>query len=92
MRMAKFGCQIGTQATLAEAVAYAATQNGNKMEKMYLLGQTYCFNVLGPNGANWPRQLVLDNALIICEPKQGRLGSYSIFWGFQRGNNLLNRA
>jgi subtilisin family serine protease len=78
------GDQVGTQATLARAVAYAATPS---LEGATGRGADVIVSSLGPNGADWALTTVLDNALRYAA-RRGREGlGCPIFWASSNGNN-----
>jgi subtilisin family serine protease len=88
MLLASLGDQIGTQATLARAVAYAADPRMEINGEDVSSGADIIVSSLGPNGANWPLTTVLDNALIFAS-QQGRRGlGTPIFWASSNGNNV----
>ncbi|ARV43894.1 S8 family serine peptidase [Bacillus inaquosorum] len=75
--------QVGTQVTLARAVAYAADPS---RENVNAAGADIISCSLGPNGAEWTLQSVLDDAIEFAVNK-GRNGlGTSIFWAVSNGN------
>ena len=80
--------QVGTQATLARAVAYAADPRLEGTGADVGAGADVIVSSLGPNGANWALTTVLDNALQFAA-RQGRRGRGTpIFWASSNGNNV----
>ncbi|MGZ8361873.1 MAG: S8 family serine peptidase, partial [Allosphingosinicella sp.] len=80
--------QVGTQATLARAVAYAANPALEVAASSPLAGADVIVSSLGPNGANWALTAVLNNALLFAA-RQGRRGRGTpIFWASSNGNNV----
>lgn len=78
--------QVGTQTTLARAVAYAADpslENGNASGDE---GADVISCSLGPNGAHWSISTVLDDAIAFATT-QGRGGrGVPVFWAVTNGN------
>jgi subtilisin family serine protease len=82
------GDQVGTQATLARAVAYAADPRLEVATSSVAAGADVIVSSLGPNGANWALTTVLDNAINFAA-RQGRRGRGTpIFWASSNGNNV----
>ena len=82
------GDQVGTQATLARAVAYAADPRLEVATSSVAAGADVIVASLGPNGANWALTTVLDNAINFAA-RQGRRGRGTlIFWASSNGNNV----
>lgn len=80
--------QVGTQATLARAVAYAANPTMEVAGASPANGADVIVSSLGPNGATWSLTSVLDNALRFAA-RQGRRGRGTpIFWASSNGNNV----
>ena len=80
--------QVGTQATLARAVAYAANPAMEIAGADPATGADVIVSSLGPNGANWALTAVLENALVFAA-RQGRRGRGTpIFWASSNGNNV----
>ena len=80
--------QVGTQATLARAVAYAANPAMEIAGADPATGADVIVSSLGPNGANWALTAVLENALVFAAG-QGRRGRGTpIFWASSNGNNV----
>jgi subtilisin family serine protease len=80
--------QIGTQATLARAVAYAADPRLEVPGASVTAGADVIVSSLGPNGANWALTTVLENAILFAA-RQGRRGRGTpIFWASSNGNNV----
>jgi subtilisin family serine protease len=80
--------QVGTQATLARAVAYAADPRMETATASPLAGADVIVSSLGPNGANWALTSVLENALWFAA-RQGRRGrGVPVFWASSNGTNV----
>jgi len=80
--------QVGTQATLARAVAYAANPRLEVPGASLTGGADVIVSSLGPNGANWALSAVLENALLYAN-RQGRRGRGApVFWASSNGNNV----
>jgi thermitase len=80
--------QVGTQATLARAVAYAADPalEGGSTDD----GATAISCSLGPNGADWTLTAVLEDAIQFAAT-QGRRGlGTPIFWASSNGHVLIS--
>jgi subtilisin family serine protease len=86
MLVACLGDQVGTQTTLARAVAYAAdpsTEGGNRSD-----GADIAVSSLGPNGADWDLTQTMDLALQFAAAN-GRSGrGLAIFWAASNGRNV----
>jgi hypothetical protein len=88
MLVATRGDQVGTQATLARAVAYAANPSTEVNGADPATGADVIVSSLGPNGANWALTAVLQNAILFAT-RQGRKGRGTpIFWASSNGNNV----
>ena len=88
MLIASRGDQVGTQATLARAVAYAANPRLEVATASAAAGADVIACSLGPNGANWALTTVLENAIVFAT-RQGRRGRGTpIFWASSNGNNV----
>lgn len=88
MLLASRGDQIGTQATLARAVAYAADPRLEVAGAGVAAGADVIVSSLGPNVANWALTTVLENAILFAT-RQGRRGRGTpIFWASSNGNNV----
>jgi thermitase len=88
MLLATQGDQIGSQATLARAVAYAADPRLEVASADIAVGADVIVSSLGPNGANWALTAVLENAILFAT-RQGRRGRGTpIFWASSNGNNV----
>lgn len=88
MLLASRGDQVGTQATLARAVAYAADPRLEVAAASVAAGADVIVSSLGPNGANWALTTVLENAILFAT-RQGRRGRGTpIFWASSNGNNV----
>ncbi|NMH88235.1 S8 family serine peptidase [Flavivirga algicola] len=82
--------QVGTQSTLARSVAYAANPN---LEVSHLTpdkGADVIACSLGPNGANWTMESVLEDAINYATT-YGRNGKGTpVFWAVSNGNYTIN--
>lgn len=82
--IACLGDQIGTQTTLARAIAYAADPSLESVNNVAGADIVACS--LGPNGANWTLRQVLSDAIDYAATK-GRGGKgTAIFWACTNGN------
>jgi len=82
--IACLGDQVGTQSTLARAIAYAA--NPSVENQNTLTGADIIACSLGPNTAQWTMTQVLNDA-ITGVATQGRAGKgTAIFWACTNGN------
>jgi len=80
--------QVGTQATLARAVAFAADPRLEVTGADVAAGADVIVSSLGPNVANWALTTVLENAILFAT-RQGRRGRGTpIFWASSNGNNV----
>lgn len=84
--VASQGDQVGTQVTLARALAYAAdprmeVANANPADAADVI---VCS--LGPNGANWALTTVLQNAIEFTARRGRRGRGTPIFWASSNGN------
>jgi len=87
MLLAAQNDQVGTQATLARAVAYAADPRLEVAGADVAAGADVIVSSLGPNGANWALTNVLQNAILFAT-RQGRRGRGTpVFWASSNGNN-----
>lgn len=86
--VASQGDQVGTQATLARAVAYAADPSMEVRGANPALGADVIVSSLGPNGANWALTTVLANALVFAAQRGRRGRGTPIFWASSNGNNV----
>lgn len=78
--------QVGTQATLARAVAYAADPTTEDGRASASDGADIIACSLGPNGADWDLTSVLDLAIKFAASKgRGGLGT-GIFWAVSNGS------
>lgn len=88
------GClpdQTGTQATLARAIAYAADPNMEIPGTPSGMGADVISCSLGPNGADWTMESVLEDALIFAVTR-GRGGKgIAIFWAVSNGTFPIDR-
>lgn len=83
--LACLGDQVGSQITLARAVAYAADPS---TEGQGGAGADIIVSSLGPNGAEWNLTTTLDLALQAAAANgRGGLGT-AIFWAASNGNNV----
>jgi subtilisin family serine protease len=88
MLLASRGDQVGTQATLARTVAYAADPRLEVPGADVAAGADVIVSSLGPNGANWALTTVLENAILFAT-RQGRRGRGTpIFWASSNGDNV----
>lgn len=79
--------QVGTQTTLARAVAYAAVP-ATEVEGSTDPGADILVSSLGPNGADWDLTRVLEIALEFAAA-QGRRGKgLPVFWAASNGRNV----
>ena len=80
------GDQVGTQSTLARALAYAAAPDLENSAKPRSEGADILACSLGPNGAAWEIRQVLSSAIDFVAT-QGRDGKgCAIFWACTNGN------
>lgn len=88
MLVATLGDQVGTQATLARAVAFAADPRLEIAGASAASGADVIVSSLGPNGADWALTSVLQNAILFAT-RQGRRGRGTpVFWASSNGNNV----
>ncbi len=92
--IACLGDQVGTQATLARAVAYAANPTNEAAAVAAGLtaadGADVLSCSLGPNGADWTMQTVMQNAIDAAVTNgRGGLGM-PIFWAVTNGDFTLD--
>ncbi len=86
MLVACLGDQVGTQVTLARSVAYAADPSTEVPAADPATGADIIVSSLGPNGADWALQTVLELA-IENAAVNGRGGrGTAIFWAASNGN------
>jgi hypothetical protein len=84
--VACLGDQIGTQSTLARALAYAARASLEDPTKAASAGADVIACSLGPNGPVWTMRQVLSDAIDFAAT-QGRDGKgCAIFWACTNGN------
>ena len=82
--------QVGTQATLGRAVAYAADPSMEVEGADPARGADVISCSLGPNGADWTMQTVLQNAIdFAVNSGRGGLGT-PIFWAVTNGNFTID--
>jgi subtilisin family serine protease len=87
MLIACLGDQVGTQTTLARAVAYASNPR-NENVGTEADGADILVSSLGPNGAVWDLTVTLELALEAAGTN-GRSGrGLAIFWAASNGNNV----
>lgn len=83
--------QVGTQATLARAVAYAADPTLEDASASASEGADVISCSLGPNGADWLMESVLRDAIDYAVTQgRGGLGT-PIFWAVSNGNFPVGR-
>jgi thermitase len=83
--------QIGTQATLARALAYAADPSKEDSQATVADGADVIACSLGPNGADWDLTSVLDLAIRFAA-REGRGGrGIPIFWAASNGYVEISR-
>lgn len=88
MLLAAQGDQVGTQTTLARAVAYAADPRLEVTGEDAQAGADVIVSSLGPNISTWALTTVLENAIIFAK-QQGRRGlGTPIFWATSNGTNV----
>ncbi|MGD1225669.1 S8 family serine peptidase [Streptomyces krungchingensis] len=88
MLLACLADQVGTQATLARAVAYATDPSVEVPQIAPGNGADILVSSLGPNGADWDLTSTLDLALKFAATK-GRQGKgAAIFWAASNGTNV----
>jgi subtilisin family serine protease len=88
MLVACLGDQVGTQTTLARAVAYAADPRTEVPAADPADGADILVSSLGPNGADWDLTSTLDLALTAAAAN-GREGrGLAIFWAASNGRNV----
>ncbi len=86
MLIACLGDQVGTQTTLARAVAYAANPSTEVAGADPATGADVLVSSLGPNGAAWDLTATLERA-IEAAAANGRGGrGLAIFWAASNGN------
>ena len=84
--VACMGDQVGTQSTLARALAYAAAPDLENPARPRSEGADIIACSLGPNGATWEIRQVLSSAIDFVAT-QGRDGKgCAIFWACTNGN------
>lgn len=80
--------QVGTQTTLARAVAYAADPSTEVAGADPATGADVIVSSLGPNGASWALMTVLELAIEAAAANgRGGLGT-AIFWAASNGANV----
>ena len=88
MLVACLGDQVGTQTTLARAVAYAANPSTEITGADPATGADILVSSLGPNGADWDLTATMDLALRFAATG-GRGGrGLAIFWAASNGTNV----
>ena len=88
MLLAPRGDQVGTQATLARTVAYAADPRLEVAGADVSAGADVIVSSLGPNGANWALTTVLENAILFATRRGRRGRGTPIFWASSNGNDV----
>jgi thermitase len=84
--------QVGTQTTLARALAYAADPSGENPALTAADGADVIACSLGPNGADWDLTSVLDEAIRFATGVGGRGGlGTPIFWAVSNGHFEVSR-
>jgi thermitase len=84
--------QVGTQTTLARAVAFAADPSGENPALTAADGADVIACSLGPNGADWDLTSVLDEAIRFATGVGGRGGlGTPIFWAVSNGHFEVGR-
>lgn len=84
--------QVGTQATLARAIAYAADPTTELSISNPPKGADVITCSLGPNGANWTMESVLQDAIDYAI-QNGRNGKGTpVFWAVSNGNYPIKGA
>ncbi|GIG39200.1 S8 family serine peptidase [Cellulomonas phragmiteti] len=88
MLVACLNDQVGTQTTLARAIAYAADPSLEVPAADPASGADIIVSSLGPNGANWALTTVLELAIEASAANgRGGLGT-AIFWAASNGTNV----
>jgi subtilisin family serine protease len=86
--IAALGDQVGTQTTLARAVAYAGDPTTESTSASAADGADILVSSLGPNGAVWNLSVTLELALEAAG-SNGRNGrGLPIFWAASNGNDV----
>lgn len=89
--IACFNDQVGTQETLARAIAYAANPRNEDAQADVANGADVISCSLGPNGADWELKAAL-RLVIESDVKKGRNGlGTPIFWAVSNGNYEIER-
>lgn len=88
MLLACLNDQVGSQTTLARAIAYAADPNTEVPGSPAGSGADIIVSSLGPNGADWALTTTLDLALqgAAVNGRGGR--GCAVFWAASNGNNV----
>ncbi len=88
MLIAALGDQVGTQTTLARAVAYAGNPQTEVPGSSPGDGADILVSSLGPNGADWDLTTTLDLAIeeVAANGRSGR--GLAIFWAASNGANV----
>ncbi|MEO1032211.1 MAG: S8 family serine peptidase [Bacteroidota bacterium] len=82
--------QIGKQSTLARSIAYAANPNLEVSNLTKDKGADVIACSLGPNGADWVMESVLEDAIYYATTK-GRNGKgVPVFWAVSNGNYTID--
>lgn len=83
--------QVGTQTTLARAIAFAADPSKEDPSMPPSEGADVISASLGPNGPDWLLSSVLEQAILFATTKgRGGLGT-PIFWAVSNGAFAVNR-
>jgi len=83
--------QVGSQATLARALAYAAVPSNEEPQRPNTEGADVITCSLGPNGPDWEMLTVLELAINLVVTK-GRSGKGTpIFWAVSNGHFPISR-
>jgi thermitase len=82
--------QVGTQVTLARALAYAIDPSHEDAQAAASAGADVVSCSLGPNGADWALTSVLDLAIQFGSTGRGGLGT-PIFWAVSNGVVQLSK-
>jgi len=88
--IACLGDQVGTQVTLARAIAYASNPSLELPGTPSGMGADIISCSLGPNGAKWRMESVLEDAINYAVQK-GRGGKGTlVFWAVSNGNFTID--
>jgi len=78
--------QVGTQMTLARALAYTVNPSLEVAGADPEMGADVIVSSLGPNGANWPLMTVLENAIVFAAHRGRKDRGSPVFWASSNGN------